>query len=310
VTVEWVEVQGRSVEIAVEAALAELGLESAEAAEIEVLQEPARGFLGMGGQDAVVRVRRKPKSARRRRRRRGRGDRSGQQERGRERRPAAKKTKAEKPSRDKERRGEEKSSPSRRPRREPSTRETESKPVRTEREEAAEVDIESQRQVVHEFLEGLIDSFGLEGTVESFVGDEFIDVKVIGEQTEALVGQKGAVLQSVLELCRTIVQRKTQAGARIHLDIAGYTERRREALRIYVGRLAEQLRDEGGEIMLEPMNAADRKVVHDAAAELPGIRTFSEGEDPHRSVVLALDDAAAAASDEGDDPDEDPGEHE
>jgi hypothetical protein len=48
------------------------------------------------------------------------------------------------------------------------------------------------------------------------------------------------------------------SGARIRLDIAGYTERRREALRIYTRRLAEKVLAEGGEVMLEPMNAADR----------------------------------------------------
>jgi spoIIIJ-associated protein len=45
--------------------------------------------------------------------------------------------------------------------------------------------------------------------------------------------------------------------------------------------------EEGGEVMLEPMNAADRKVVHDAVADINGVRSFSEGEDPGRSVVIA-----------------------
>jgi spoIIIJ-associated protein len=95
------------------------------------------------------------------------------------------------------------------------------------------------------------------------------------------------VLQSVLELTRTVVQRKSQAGARIRLDIAGYNERRREALRIYARRLAEQVVEDRGEIMLEPMNPAERKVVHDALVEVDGVRTFSEGEEPERSVVIA-----------------------
>ena len=60
---------------------------------------------------------------------------------------------------------------------------------------------------------------------------------VVGEQTEALVGPKGHP-PGVLELCRTIVQRKTMSGAKIRLDISGYTERRREALQIYTARLA------------------------------------------------------------------------
>ena len=73
----------------------------------------------------------------------------------------------------------------------------------------------------------------------------------------------------------------------MRLDIAGYGERRRAALTIYAGNLAEKVLADGGEIMLEPMNAADRKVVHDAVADISGVRSYSEGEDPHRAVVIA-----------------------
>jgi spoIIIJ-associated protein len=73
----------------------------------------------------------------------------------------------------------------------------------------------------------------------------------------------------------------------MRLDIAGYGERRRAALTIYASNLAAKVLAGGGEIMLEPMNAADRKVVHDAVTEISNVRSFSEGEDPHRAVVLA-----------------------
>ena len=151
-----------------------------------------------------------------------------------------------------------------------------------------EVDVEAQAEVVGEFLEGLVASFGLEGTVATRVEDELIIADLTGEQTEALVGQKGAIMQSVGELVRTVVQRKTHRRARLRLDIGGYLERRREALTIYANRLAQQVLDEGGELMLESMNPADRKVVHDAVADIEGVRSFSEGEEPRRSVVISL----------------------
>ena len=151
-----------------------------------------------------------------------------------------------------------------------------------------EIDAEGQAAVVAEFLNGLLDSFGLEGTVETQVEDDVILADVTGEQTEALIGPKGSIMQSVGELTRTVVQRKTHRRARLRLDVGGYQERRREALRIYTGRLAEQVLDDGGEIMLEPMNPADRKTVHDAVVDIEGVRSFSEGEEPNRSVVIAL----------------------
>ena len=120
-----------------------------------------------------------------------------------------------------------------------------------------------------------------------------------------LVGTKGSVMQSVLELTRTVVQRKTYGAPRMRIDIAGYGERRREALRIYAGKLAEQVIEDQSEVMLEPMNAADRKVLHDAAAEIDGIRSFSEGQEPRRAVVLAYDPETAPAAASTDDSSDD-----
>ena len=153
------------------------------------------------------------------------------------------------------------------------------------------VTVEEQGDVAKEFLGGLLDSFGLEGTVTTRVDDEILFIDVAGDQTEALVGAKGAIMQSVLELTRTVIQRKTYGAPRMRIDIAGYAERRREALKIYTGKLVEKVLSEKVEVMLEPMNPADRKVVHDAVGEHDGVRSFSEGEDPHRSVVIALDEA-------------------
>ena len=149
--------------------------------------------------------------------------------------------------------------------------------------------ISEQAEVAKEFLVGLLDAFGLEGEVTTRIDDDVLYLDVSGEQTEALVGQRGSVMQSVLELTRTVVQRKTYGAPRMRIDIAGYGERRREALRIYAGKPAEQVIEDQSEVMLEPMNAADRKVLHDAVAEIDGVRSFSEGEEPRRAVVLAYD---------------------
>ena len=156
-------------------------------------------------------------------------------------------------------------------------------------QEKEQASIEEQAEVAVDFLKGLVDSFGLEGEVTSRIDDDILYLDVNGD-TEALVGNRGVIMQSVLELARTVVQRKTFGAPRMRIDIAGYGERRRAALTIYAGRLAEKVKEEGGEVMLEPMNPADRKVVHDAIGEIDGVRSFSEGEDPNRSVVVAPSD--------------------
>ena len=146
-----------------------------------------------------------------------------------------------------------------------------------------------QAEVVREFLDGLLKEFGLEGEVESGFDGKLVRADITGEQTQALIGSKASIMHAVHELTRTIVQRKTARGCRLRLDIAGYGAKRRQALGIYAGQLAEQVLDEGGEIMLEPMNAVDRKVVHDAVAGIDGVRSYSEGKEPRRSVVISLD---------------------
>ena len=82
------------------------------------------------------------------------------------------------------------------------------------------------------------------------------------------MGPKGATLQAIEELVRTVVQRRTEGhGARIHVDVGGYRAKRREALERFALDLAEQVRESGEDRALEPMSASDRKVVHDAVAD-------------------------------------------
>ena len=85
----------------------------------------------------------------------------------------------------------------------------------------------SRPQVAREFTEGLLEAFGLEGEVATRVEDDILFIDINGEQTEALVGRKGAVVQAVHELTRTVIQRKTFGAPRMRLDIAGYGARRR-----------------------------------------------------------------------------------
>jgi spoIIIJ-associated protein len=273
-----IEVRAKTVDLAVEAAMVELGVEDPEQLAVEVITEPVKGFLGMGGQDAVVKV--KKRSGRRRRSGRGKNQRDKKsaqnqtkpQNRQREGKKSAKNgpqqqtAKSNKPKSDKKR-----------PEKKDKTV-SDDRPVLTSEEQA---------KIAQDFLVGLVDAYGLEGEVSTKVEDDVIIADVRGEQTEALVGVRGTVRSAIHELTRTVLQRHGQDTARLRLDIAGYGERRRQALSIYAEQLIEQLKSEGGEIMLEPMSPADRKVIHDVAADHEGITSYSEGDPPKRYVVLS-----------------------
>ena len=80
-------------------------------------------------------------------------------------------------------------------------------------------------------------------------------------------------LQAVQELARAVLQKDGPGGARLRVDIGGYRERRREALSQFTRQIAEQVVASGTPTSLEPMGAANRKVVHDTVNELDGVRT-------------------------------------
>ena len=296
--VEWVEVRGKSIDVAVTAAMNELGVADRSQVDVEVVQEPERGFLGMGGRDAIVRV--KPKPAGRDRRSRGRasvvlvaamGIGAEALPRGTGANPPLVAT-APAPDPEEGHRAV-RAAVETRPGPVPARRRSESRPSGPDRRPErplVEVDPTTQAPAVETFLTGLVDAFGLEGTVNVSISEDVIVATIDGEQTEALVGNRGSVMEAIHEVTKTALHRQFRDTARVRIDIAGYAERRRQALSIYAGQLIAQLQGEGGEIMLEPMSAADRKVIHDAVAAVEGVRSYSEGEPPRRYVVISSTD--------------------
>jgi len=147
--------------------------------------------------------------------------------------------------------------------------------------------------IVETFVAGLVDAFGLDGTVEVVeVDDETREVRVIGDDLGLLIGPRGLTLQAVHELARTVVYRAAPDGqdGRVRIDIGGYRERRREALERFATSVAESVREAGRAKALEPMSPPDRKIVHDTVNGIDGVRTSSEGEEPRRRVVVHPDD--------------------
>ncbi|MPZ51731.1 MAG: hypothetical protein GEU79_03190 [Acidimicrobiia bacterium] len=311
----FVEVRARSVEEAVEAALSELSI-SRDQAEISVLEEPQKGFLGIGGRDALVKVSVKEDtqtSSRSGRRRGGRskgkrgqgggrsqqGDGRGQKGGGRSQsRNKEDNSSGRERSRNGGDRNQQKSSNRGQGRGGQQNRGkgVEKRDKKKMQDDRPQLSTAEQAPIVKEFLEGLLGVMNLEGSVVTSVEDDVIVASVEGDQTQALVGQRGSGINAIHEVTKTVLLRHSADVGRLRLDIAGYQERRREALSIYANQLIDQVLAEGGEIILEPMSAADRKVVHDAAGSREGVISYSEGESPRRFVVLA--------NEEGDDSEE------
>ena len=262
---EWVETTGNTLEEAKEAALDQLGV-AEDDAEFEIVDEPKAGLFGRTRGEARVRARVRPATPRGNQERRPRKEKGG--EKSGERRES-------KP------RGEGQERRPRPPR--------EDRPPREPREsrEKVEVDPAIVGEAAAEFLTGLVTAFGTTGSVSVSREEDEIEVRVDGTELGLMVGPGGATLLAIQDLTRVASQRRLgDQDTRLRIDIAGYRERRREALTRFALKVAAEVKETGSSRMLEPMTSADRKIVHDSLTEVEGITTRSEGEDPRRRVVV------------------------
>jgi spoIIIJ-associated protein len=283
---EWVELTARTVQEAKEQALDRLGVAEDEA-EFEILEEPRPGLFGRLRGQARVRARVKPSQPR------------GKVERRDTRKPKPKKpasTKSgaastddselavvgtdtpKKPARAK------KASPvaDAAPRREPATA---PKTGSTKETVVSKIDEQARAEA---FLQGLTAAFGYPAEVRSVEGGEDdLEVQVVGDELGSLIGPRGQTLQSIQELTRLVAQPGgSDRHYRLHVDIGGYREKRREALVRFTTQLSEQVVSSGERKILEPMSSADRKVIHDTVAGIDGVASRSEGEDERRHVII------------------------
>lgn len=145
--------------------------------------------------------------------------------------------------------------------------------------------LEDAREDALDFLEGILDSMDLDADAVVDITDAGLEASMTGPDVGLLIGRRGQTLDALQELLRNVVQRQAQTRLRITLDIEGYRGRRKEALQQQAKDMSERALAEG-EVELEPMSAFERKIIHDAVAEIEGVTSFSEGQEPRRRVIL------------------------
>ena len=157
--------------------------------------------------------------------------------------------------------------------------------------EVKTMDLETQARVTEDFVRGLLEHMGLEARVVSSIDEDRVLVEAQGLNLGLAIGQRGDTVRAITQLARTMVQRMSDGDAEgsLVVDVGGYRERRRSFLTEFANTQAEEVLADGRSRALEPMNAADRKVVHDAVAEIDGVTTQSEGSDMDRRVVIHVD---------------------
>jgi len=162
--------------------------------------------------------------------------------------------------------------------------------VRVRDEDIGGVALEEQAEVAEEFVRGLLERMGIQAEVDHNVADGVMYVDILGGEDDEgmglLIGRHGQTLDALQEVVRSAVQRRTQSRCRVMVDVEDYRKRRRSQLAEKARSTAARVRRTGRPERLEPMTSYERKIVHDAAGEIGGVETSSEGEDPERRVVI------------------------
>jgi len=150
-----------------------------------------------------------------------------------------------------------------------------------------EVPVEEVKQHLDGFLNGLTAAFGFETPVA--VDDKSEPDTLIGivdGKHGLMVGPKGRTLDAIQELARISSQRQVPSTVRIKVDIGGYRQERAIALVNFASKAADKASASGKEVVLDPMSAVERKIVHDALGEDVRVETRSVGTEPRRRLVI------------------------
>ncbi|MEO8106776.1 MAG: R3H domain-containing nucleic acid-binding protein [Actinomycetes bacterium] len=145
--------------------------------------------------------------------------------------------------------------------------------------------LEREGDVAADYIEELLDIADLDGDIDMDVEGERAMVSLVGGDVDHLVGDEGAVVDALQELTRLAVLRETGERSRLMLDVAGWRLGKRTVLTETGTAAAEKAKESGEPVKLDPMTPFERKIVHDAVAAA-GLTSESEGQEPHRYVVV------------------------
>ena len=137
------------------------------------------------------------------------------------------------------------------------------------------------------YVAAILSGIGIHGKISSFRDGDTLHIDVMGRDCGAAIGRHGETLEAIQYLASLVANKASTERIRIVVDIGGYRRRRENTLISLAERTAEKVSLSSERISLEPMNPAERRIIHSALQDYPGITTFSEGEEPERHIVIA-----------------------
>ena len=279
---DYSEKWGVDVEEAVKLALMDLKV-SRDEVEVTVLEEPSKGFFGIGSKLAKVRVEKKKKTEPEPVAVKPAAEADAVKERpARETRPQEKEQKSNKKNHK-----ENKGSKSNRAPKEQKPREQKSREVK---EIASIVDKSKLHDIEdHEalrFLKEVTEKMGLDLSIRAMAGDDMVYLEMDGKDSGTVIGKRGQTLDSIQYLTSLVVNKNSEKYIKVVVDAENYRAKRQKTLEQLANRLAAKVIKTKKYVRLEPMNPYERKVIHATLQQNRNITTRSEGEEPYRRVVI------------------------
>ena len=294
---------GKTIDLAIEAALNQLGLDR-DSVSVMVLQQAKAGFLGFGAQPAKVQVTyeapdpipekvEKPKSAL------GSASRSTPKAAApvKKPEPKAEAPKAEAPKAEPvktERKPEPPKAPKAERRNEPKPEKPKAPKAEKKAEKKAEAPKEyapaeagSVEEKIETFIKGLLEHMDSNAVPHAWKENEnTYKVDLVGDDLGYLIGRRGDTLDAIQHLANYTVNRDVEGHIRINVDAESYRQKREDSLRRYARKKAQQVLKNRRRTTLEPMNAYERHVIHASLQDMDNITTHSTGVEPNRRVVI------------------------
>ena len=297
---------GKSIDLAIESALTQLGLDR-DSVSVLVLQQAKAGFLGFGAQPAKVQVTyevpdpivekvpEKPKSAL------GSASRS-KPKAAPVKKPEAPKAEAPKAAPAKpveapkpEKKAEAPKAPKAKAEKKPEAPKAPKAEKKPEPKAEKKVELApytpaeagSVEEKIETFIAGLLEHMDSKAVPQCRkVDSNTYKVDLVGDDLGYLIGRRGDTLDAIQHLANYTVNRDVEGHIRINVDAESYREKREDSLRRYARKKAQQVLKARRRTTLEPMNAYERHVIHAALQDMENITTHSTGVEPNRRVVI------------------------
>ena len=168
------------------------------------------------------------------------------------------------------------------------------------------VTVEAGEDLSFDFVKLLVENLGIDATVSLFhCEDNSRRITITGEGASVLIGHHGEALDSLQYLANLASAKKNAAGERdrrrVTIDIEGYRAKREETLRALARKMAAKALRNGKNVMLEPMSAYERRIIHSEVQGIEGVATNSIGSDNNRKIVIYVTNEKPAATETEDD---------